>query len=356
MASRLPKYVQAFLDRHGRPRHYFRRRGFAPVALPGMPWSPEFMSAYTQAMAATPHMAVQCKHALGTVDALTTSYLASSSFRSLAPTTQQVYRTLVDAFRAEHGPLSVAGLKPEHVVRMMALRPTPDAANGLRKILRALMKHAVDTGMRKDDPTRDIKAVRTKSTGFHSWNEAEIAQYEARHPIGSRARLAFGLLLFTGQRRSDVVRMGRQHLRDGVIAVRQQKTGVELAIPVLPELEEIIAASPSGQLTFLVTEYGRPFSVSGFGGWFKKQCRAADLPANCSAHGLRKATARRLAEAGCSALEIAAITGHATLHEITRYTKAADQKRLSRSAFEKLKREQECQTQGEGLTKRAKIS
>jgi integrase len=122
------------------------------------------------------------------------------------------------------------------------------------------------------------------------------------------------------------------------LQIRQQKTGVELTIPV-PDLEEIIAASPSGQLTFLVTEYGRPFSASGFGGWFKKQCRAASLPARCSAHALRKAAARRLAEKGCSALEIGAITGHATLHEIVRCTKAADQKRLARSAIEKMKRE-----------------
>ena len=210
------------------------------------------------------------------------------------------------------------------------------AANNLRKVLRAMMKHAVEIGLRADDPTRDVKAIRVKSNGFHSWNEDEIAQFEKRHPIGSLGRLAFALLLYTGQRRSDVVRMGPQHIRDGVLGVRQQKTGIELAIPVHSTLAAVIAETPTYHLTFLTNQFGRPFTAGYFGQWFREQCDMAGLR-HCSAHGLRKAAARRLAEAGCSTHEIAAITGHASLKEVARYTEAADRKRLAQSAMAKVR-------------------
>jgi integrase len=185
------------------------------------------------------------------------------------------------------------------------------------------------------------------------WTEEEIARFENCHPIGSRARLAHGLLLFTGQRRSDVIRMGRQHIRDGMLHVRQRKTGAELSIPVHPHLQKIIDASVIGQMTFLTTSFGKPFSALGFSNWFRKQCDMAGLH-HCSAHGLRKAAARRLADAECTAHEIAAITGHASLREVARYTKGADQKRLATSAMQKMKTRTELSNLTEGLTKRQK--
>jgi integrase len=128
-------------------------------------------------------------------------------------------------------------------------------------------------------------------------------------------------------------RMGRQHIRDGVLHVKQRKTGAELAIPVLPELREILEATPSEHLTFIVSALGKPFHPGAFSNWFRAQCDAAGLPKGCSAHGLRKASCRRLAEYGCTVHQIAAISGHVTLEEVQRYTKAADQARLARSAM-----------------------
>jgi len=239
--------------------------------------------------------------------------------------------------RSYLGDKGAATLRREHIVKLMAARAEkPDSANGLRKALRALVKHAVETGLRIDDPTRDVKAIRIKSDGYHSWTDDEISQFERYHPVGSRARLAIALLLYSGQRRSDVVRMGRQHVRDGALQVRQQKTGASLSIPVHPELAATIAASPSEHLTFLTTQFGQPFTAAGFGSWFREQCDAAGLSA-CSAHGLRKAAARRLAEAGFTEHDIASITGHASLREIVRYTKAVDQKKLAASAMQKVR-------------------
>jgi integrase len=226
-------------------------------------------------------------------------------------------------------------LQREHVVRLIAGRADkPRTANALRNALRTLMQHAVEIGMRGDDPTHAVRAVTVKGGSYHSWTEAEIAQFELHHPVSSRARLACSLLLYTGQRRSDVVRMGHQHVAAGVISVRQQKTGREVWIPVHEKLASIISGTDN--LTFLITELGKPFTAAGFGNWFRDQCRAAGLR-GCSAHGLRHAAGRRLAEAGCTPHEIAAITGHASLKEVVRYTEAADRKHLASAAMDKVK-------------------
>jgi integrase len=220
MANLLLRYVQQFVDRHGHPRFYFRRPGFKLVALPGMPGSSEFMNAYAEALAAgEPAPPVGLRQIRpGTINALAVSYFNSRDFRKLAPSTQSGYRGIIDRLCKEDGDKPVAGLQRRHIVIVMDRRSDePQGANGLLKILRVMMKHAVDIGLRQENPARDVPNIRVKSDGFHSWTEDEIAQFETTHPIGSRARLAFALLLYTGQRRSDVAKMGRQHIRDGML-------------------------------------------------------------------------------------------------------------------------------------------
>jgi integrase len=336
--NRPPKYVQGFIDRHGKLRFYFRRRGFESAPLPGLPWSPQFMAAYEAALAGQPPQIGRSRVKPGTFRALAISYFGSVAFRTMKPSTQSVYRNAIERLCGEHGDKGTATLRREHIVKLMAAKAEkPESANLLRKVLRAMMQHAVETGLRADDPTRDVKAIHVKSDGYHSWTDAEIAQFERHHGVGSRARLALALLLHTGQRRSDVVCMGRQHIdKNGAIHVRQLKTRAELTIPVHPALAAIIAETPGRHLTFLTTQFGQPFTAAGFGNWMREQCNAAGLP-HCSAHGLRRAAARRLAEAGCTEHEIASITGHASLREITRYTKAADQVRLAVSAMDKVR-------------------
>ena len=170
-----------------------------------------------------------------------------------------------------------------------------------------------------------------RQRSFEEWREAD---YDSRKRIGTKPRLALELLLHTAQRRADVIRLGPQHIRDGVLAVRQQKTAKTLAIPVSPALAAALEASPSKHLTFLVTDDGTPFEPMAFTKWFRRGCDAAGL-AGYSAHGMRKAACRRLAEAGCSANEIAAISGHASLREVERYTRAADQARMAQNAMAK---------------------
>jgi integrase len=203
-----------------------------------------------------------------------------------------------------------------------------------------MMQHAIKLEWRTDDPTQQVKKIKPKSkNGFRCWTDAEVRQFEAAHPVGTRARLAMALGLFLGQARQDWIAMGPQHLGldeetggevlNWVRLKTEDSTGLELAISVHIGLRRIIDATPSGHLTFLVNEYDKLFTADGFGGWFRNKCNEAGLP-HCSFHGLRKAAATRLADAGCNAMEIASITGHASLREVQRYTETRDRKKAAR--------------------------
>ena len=238
---KLPSYVHAFVDRHGKPRFYFRRTGFKKTPLPGLPWSPDFMATYQAVLEGAPRIEVGRKRCNpGSVAAAVAGYFASASFASgLAPSTRSTRRRILERFREHHGDKRIATLGRLHIERMVeAKTATPGAALNFLVSLRALMRYAVTAGLRADDPTVGVRAPKYRSGGFYAWSEEDIAKFESRHPVGTRARLALALLLYTAQRRADVVRLGRQHLRDGVLSVRQQKTGKTLSIPLHPELQE----------------------------------------------------------------------------------------------------------------------
>src|SRR6516225_10133216 len=331
---KLPKHVQAYVDpRDGRAYYYLRRRGFPKVRLRGLPWSPSFMAEYEKAVSG-PRTAIGAGRIKpGSVTAVVTEYFDSQQFfGSKSAGTRRMRRGILERFRAAYGDRPFALLPAEWIEALLDSKP-PHAARSWLVTLRSLCQFAVKRRYLRTDPTANIKQRAIKGDGFHTVTEEEIAQFEAHYPIGSKARLALALLLYTGQRRSDVVRMGRQHIRDGVLTVKQQKTGITLAIPVHPHLQTVLDATPSEHLTFLVTATGKPYGGNAFTEQFRKWCDAAGLPQRCKPHGLRKAACRRLAEAGCSEKQIAAISGHASLDEVARYTKAADKARLARDAM-----------------------
>jgi integrase len=301
------RYIQEFRDRHGKMRRYFRRPGSARVPLRGHPGSADFMEAYQAALAGheVPRRDIGAgRSAPGSVSAAIAAYYLDSSFQhGLAPATQKMRRAILERFRAEHGDKRIALLERPHIAKMLGAK-RPYAARNWLKTIRGLMQFTILIGLRQRDPTEGIRPAKAPTTdGFHSWSEEEIARYETRHPIGTQARLAMALILYTAQRRSDIVRMGPQHFRNGMIIVRAQKTsrstGKVLQIPIHPELALLLAATPAEHLTYLTTKTGAPFTAAGFGNKFREWCDEAGL-AHCSAHGLRKAQCRRLAEAGCS--------------------------------------------------------
>ena len=329
-----PRYTRGFIDRHGKPRFYLRRPGQKAVPLPGLPWSPEFMTAYEAGMKGDwERTEIGSERTVaGTVNAAVVSYYnTSADFRDLAAGTKKMRRAILERFREEHGDRRF-GLLDQRALNAILAKRTPFAARNWLKTIRGLIKHAMIIGLRQDDPSLGIKLRSIKSDGHHAWAEDEIQKYENKHPLGTRARLALALLLYTGQRRGDVVRMGRQHVRDGVLSLRQQKTGSQIDIPVIPNLQIALDTMPvTDQLAFLTTEAGQPFTAAGFGGWFRERCDEAGLQ-HCSAHGLRKAAAIRLATAGATAHELMAWFGWTSMREAERYTKDASRKTLAESA------------------------
>jgi integrase len=334
--SGLPKHCTYQTDRYGKRRVRFRRRGIS-VYLSGIPWSEDFMRQYAAALeredSNRARIAATKRTLPGSFSALCVSYYGSPEFRGLAALTQQTRRNILERFRAEHGHRPLKDLQPTHIRKIIGAKSdTPEAANNLLKVLRTILKYAVSERMITSNPATDVKRYTSRGDGIHAWTEKEVAQFEAHHAIGRKARLAFALLLYTAQRRGDVVRMGWQHVHGDAIAVRQEKTDTPLLIPIHPELARALAAVPRSNLTFLLTERGAPFTPAGFGNWFRDRCNEAALR-ECSAHGLRKCAATRLADLGCSLHQIMAVTGHKSMSSVAPYTKRADQARLAREAF-----------------------
>lgn len=328
--------VSSFRDRHGKIRFRYRRKSSATVYLPGLPGSPQFADAYAAASAGLPLLVGATRCQPGTINALAVAIYASAEWHQLASTTKSSRRGIIEAMRRDFGDLPVARLTTGNV-RLMRdkKRETPSAANNFLKVLRWMMAFAVERNFRTDNPVIGIKPLRIESDGFHTWTEGEATQFENRWPLGTRERLAFDLLLYTVQRSGDVRQMGRQHIRHGRLKVVQDKTGAQLSLPILTPLAASLANVPADQMMFVMTAYGKPFTAKGFSNWFSAACREANL-AHCSAHGLRKCGATRLADGGCSENEIMSWTGHRSSKEVQRYTLARDQSGLADASATRL--------------------
>lgn len=354
MKAKLPDYVHGFIDRHGKPRYYLRRPGAAKqIPLPGLPRSAEFMTAYAEAMAAAPDkIVIGAKRARpGSVAAAVASYYSHALWiEGLSDSSKAMRRPILERFREEHGDKRIAMLQSQHVAAILSPKK-PHAKRNWLKTLRGLAAFCVAEHHVKIDFTADVKLVPTGKSGGHmTWKEEQIEQYRAHHKIGTVARLALELLLNVAARRRDVCELGRPHLRNGRLIWRPSKTrrstGRTLAIRAIPEFLTALEAMPANDsLTFLVTDYGKPFaSAAAFGNKFADWCRAAGLaPVVCDdgrvrsfrAHGLRKAACRQLAHAGCTAPEIMAISGHSTLAQVQVYIDEVEQERLADAAMDK---------------------
>jgi integrase/recombinase XerD len=358
--TKLPlKYVHAFRDRrHGKLRHYFRRRGSKQIPLPGLPGSTEFMEAYQAALGVTPREIGASRTQPGTVNAAIVGYYQSPAFRDLAPSTRAMRRAILERFRLDHGDKRIATM-PRDFIAWMLSRMKPFAQRNWLKSLRGLMRFVVvDARLRPDDPTREIE-LRTAHTGGHiTWAADHVAQYRKRHALGTVARVAIELMLNVAARRGDAYQLGRQHVVIGDDGVKRlswrpsktrRKTARLITVRILPELQAAIDAIPARDaLTFLTNDYCRPFaSAAAFGNKFADWCNQAGLVGivgdegrtrNFRAHGLRKASLVRLAEAGATGPELMSVSGHSTLAQVQIYIEEADRTRMADTAMLKLSR------------------
>lgn len=329
----LPANVTEYRDRHGKPRYRFRKKGLPEYHFRSAPGTPEFRDELVGCLAARPK---EDRFPHGTVDWLAVRFYETIAWREMAASSQRTYRGIIERFRAEHGRKPVALVKTRHldgILEKMADRPA--AANNLRKVLKRMFRLAIKLELRADNPATETDSY-AAGKGWHTWTEEEIDQYRARHALGTKARLALELLLNTAARRCNVVALKRADLKRGRFHVAHVKGGDETSVRALPETLAAIEAMPvAGLECFLVTEFGKPFTAAGFGNWFRERCDEAGLP-QCSAHGLRKAMSRRLAEAGATDAQGRAVTGQKKNQTFAYYAAMANRGDLADAAMANL--------------------
>lgn len=328
-------------NRQGGYRWLLRVPGRKAVTIQGQYGSAEFAQNYREALAGSD----QEKKGLGvprrgSVASLAKAYLSSAHFHRLASETQRHKRHAIEIFARDYGDKPVSGLQAKHVRKI--IEGPPGRARTLLGAISALMAYAVDLGRIDDNPCRGVKRPRLSKQGWHCWTDEEIACYRVTHPNGSMARLAFELALSSLQRRSDLVRLGRQHIRDGLLTITQQKTGNVAYVVLGAELKA--AMMPSQHLTFLVNGNGAPFTPGGLTHYFRLRGKEAGLT-GCPLHGLRKAGARLAVEAGCDITEVAAIGGWKSVRELQRYIEDYNRQNAARRAGEKIRRATSGHTQ-----------
>lgn len=325
-------YVQAMTDRHGRRRYYFRRHGYNRVTLPGNPGSKAFATAYEAALAEMRPAATSVKEGPRSMGAAIAEYYLSVEFKAKRATTQKGYRNVLEKFRREYGCDKVLDFEPTHLEAIFhQMADTPAQASNLRKRLKSVFKVAKRLGWIASNPIEKTEKVEYKTKGFTPWSEDDIAAYRKHWATGTRERLALEILLCTGLRRSDAVSFGPQHVSGGYASVVQTKTATRLKIRVHTDLARELALCGKA-LPYLRTQYGKPFTEHGFTKWFRERAEMAGLTGR-TPHGLRKAAGRRLAEAGCSEKQIAAVLGHSSPATAAVYTRDADQAKLADDAM-----------------------
>jgi integrase len=339
---RLYRFLVEDVDRHGTVRIYFRRKGQPKIPLKEKPGTAAFDAEYQRAFSGASKPLSPSRHTAAlpaTMRWLCEQYYVSPAFQSLAPSTRKVRRGILEEICRRAGDFPFATMEPRHVAKLRDEKAAfPEAANNRVKALRQLFTWAIspEYGYAETNPARDVARLRSANPdGIRAWSEADAARYEARHPIGTKARLAFDLLLYTGVRRSDGVRLGPQMEREGKLVFSEQKGSSRIAkgheLPILPPLCQSIDATPIGHLVYLVTASGHPHSVKAFGNWFKKRCREAGLE-DLSAHGLRKLGAQRCAEAGATEHQLMALFGWTNPQQAAVYTRKANRARLEAAA------------------------
>jgi integrase len=336
-----PKYVKHYRDPgSGRWINQYRRGGKTARLPDGPVINDEIWAAYSAIQTAfdagegVPAIGA-ARTQPGSIDAAVVACYRSTEFLLLAENSRRAFRLALERdVRPVIGSARLANLQPRHIAELIAdkVAKSPGAARVLHAALRFFLRFCGTTGLLLRDPSFGIKAPKTKANNWHTWTDEQIAKFESAHPIGSEARLAEALHLYTGLRASDVVKLGRQYVRDGIIRIVAQKNREPVVIPIHPALQRVLDAVPLNNMTFLVNAKGGPIT-SDYNKRWRRWCDEAGLPKQCVPHGLRYAAITRLAEVGCSARQIMAITGHRTLSQVQKYSDKADRELLARQAM-----------------------
>ncbi|WP_231739334.1 tyrosine recombinase XerC [Novosphingobium sp. FSW06-99] len=338
--SDLPKGVYAQPDRHGKIRYRFQRKGWPSSYLHGDPGSAEFHRAYAEIIERGPKEKISARSPMmvtpRSLDDLFAKHKKQVKWSKKAARTRLVQSRIIERFLdrcdqkgrryGERPTDAVTVTWLENILAGMA--ETPAAANVLRKVLSGLMDTAIKIGWRDTNPARLTDTFK-EGEGSVMWTELDIAQYRAAHPLGTMARLVLELALNTSGRRCNVAGLTRDNIRGNEIVTAHVKGNNESTVPLLPTTRAALEALPAAPIKHLVTtQFGKRFTVDGFGNRVRKWCDAAGLPDH-SLHGIRKAVARRVAESGGTDAEGQAITGHKKAETFAYYRAKANRSTLA---------------------------
>jgi integrase len=295
--------------------------------------TPEFDAEYQAAIAGLPvWQTAKDDRATGTLAWLVERYREVGAWTNLSLATRRQRENIFKQVLKTAGKQSIAKITTASIMAGRDRRQDTPARHFL-DAMRGLFHWAVKAKLVASDPSVGVdNPPRPKTDGFAVWSDDDIAAYEKRWPIGTRQRVWLDVLVYTGLRRGDAVRFGRQHIRDGVGSIKTEKNDTPVRLPILPVLSKTLDAGPCGDLTFISGENGRPLTKESFGNLFRKACRAAGLR-DRSAHGLLKAAATRAANAGATVPQLEAIFGWNGGTMAALYTRAADRRRLSLEAM-----------------------
>lgn len=342
MPRKLPLNVTMERNRHGTVVFYYRVDKGPRTRIHGVPNTPEFEAAYKAIVAGTPIVKARDKADTKTLKWLIERYMESAGWKNLSDATRKQRGNLFKQAIANSGNADYRDISGQDVRNAIDARgDTPAQANCYLKALRGLFEWALKNNHVDIDPTHGVERIGYKSDGFAAWDASDVRQFCYKWKVGTKPRLAIELLLCSGLRRSDVVRAGRQHMSGNTFSIRTVKTGTEISVEFSDRLIDVINATDTGELHFLVSSYGTPFTVESFGNWFRDCCRDAGIKK--SAHGVRKFVATMAANSGASAHELMAQFGWSNVRQAEVYTKKADRKRLgvsaSRMAAEQMEKE-----------------
>lgn len=342
MSRPRPPHLHHETTRHGKTV-WFVRRGHGPRIRLRSPYgSPEFLHEYEAALSGE-RISEPRKPFAGTLRWMIDRYRDGAAWAGLSPATRRQREAIFRQLTATAGHAAFGRIGRREIQAGIERRKaTPCQARHFLDAMRGLCRWAVDAGLMADDPTAGLMPPRRKrTTGFLAWTMADVAAFEERWPLGTRERVAFAVLYWTGLRRGDAVRLGRPHVRTeqhggiaiDVIRMRTAKTGEVVVLAMAPELAAVLAAGPVGEMTFIAGAGGRPLVKESFGTWFRLACRAAGT--RKSAHGLRKLRASIAAEQGATAAELDAMFGWRGGRMAAHYTRTADRERLGLSGAAK---------------------
>jgi integrase len=325
-----PPHLQRQVTRHGKVAWYVRIGKGPRTRIIAKFGTREFDAEYQAAVSDTPQPKKGAP-ATGTLAWLVARYREVGVWTNLSPATRRQRENILVHVLATAGNEPATKITRGEIVAGCERRSkTPAQARHFLNTMRGLFRWAAKAGLVKVDPTIGIDNPRHKKTeGFIVWTEEHVEAYERQWPIGTRQRVWLDVLLYTGLRRGDAVRFGRQHVRDGVGTVKTEKSGftVTVTLPILPVLAETLDAGPCGDLTFIAGERGQPLTKESFGNLFRAACRKASVPG--SAHGVRKIAATRAANSGATVAQLEAIFGWSGGRMASLYTRSADRKRLA---------------------------